>query len=183
MNKVVFLDRDGTINIDSGYVRRVEDVILLPRAAQAIGDIKRAGYSIVVVTNQSAIGRGMCTHERVRECNERLRELLLEEDRDATLDHVLYCPAHPDEGAECRKPNTGMLKMLPKDFNVDFGASWMLGDRKSDIDFGTNSGIPAEHCLLVRTGGGEKTEQEHFRGSAIVFDDLFSASRRILGQS
>lgn len=182
MKKVVFLDRDGTINFDSGYVRRIQDVILLPQAAKAIGDLKRASFFVVIVTNQSAVGRGMTTAERVEECNAKLKELLIAADSDAVIDHVLFSPTHPDEQSECRKPRTGMLKMLPADFVPDFSQSWMVGDRKSDIEFGINAGIAPDRCLLVRTGAGAENEKEHFQDKEEIFDDLYAATKRILGR-
>lgn len=160
MPGLILLDRDGTINIDSGYVCKIEDVKLISGAAKAIGDFKRASYSVVIVTNQSAIGRGMATAEDVEACNEQLQKLLLEEDSDASIDQVVYCPAHPDEPSDCRKPNTGMISMLRAELQALISGDdvWMLGDKRSDIEFGINAGLKKENCILVLTGEGEKTK-------------------------
>jgi len=188
MSGLVLLDRDGTINIDSGYVCKVEDVALIPGAAKAIGDLKRASFSVVIVTNQSAIGRGMATAPQVEACNEQLQKLLLEQDSDASIDQVLYSPAHPEEDSDCRKPKTGMLLKLKAELrNMVSSESvaknvWMIGDKSSDIKFGVNAGLSKDKCLLVLTGEGQKTKARMGEDQK-VFSDLLSASKAILAEN
>jgi len=140
---IVFLDRDGTINVDHGYVFEKERLELIPGAATAIGDLKRAGFMIVVVSNQSAVGRGMATTEEVEQTNVELQRMLLEIDEDASLDVVLFCADHPDSATDRRKPGCGMLRELPSSMSFDPEVSWMIGDKVSDIEFGLNAGIDA----------------------------------------
>ena len=158
---VVFLDRDGTINIDTGYVSKPEDLHLIPGVAQAIGDIRRAGLAVFVVTNQSAIGRGKATVEDVERTNAEMLKQLTAADPDAKIDRILYCPHRPSDGCNCRKPLTGMFTELPEEMraDVDIQNSFMVGDKCSDLDFGLNLGLVAKHCFLVLTGhGAEEAE-------------------------
>lgn len=181
MTGLILLDRDGTINVDSGYVCKPEEVVLIPDAAKAIGDMKRASYAVVIVTNQSAIGRGMATAKDVESCNEQLQKLLLEQDSDAVIDQVVYCPAHPDEVSLCRKPNIGMISMLKAELKalVSSNHTWMLGDKSSDIEFGINAGLSQENCILVLTGEGEKTRLK-MPDSQRVFANIFDFSTELL---
>lgn len=150
----VFLDRDGTINIDSGYITSPSELFLIPGAGKAIGDLKRAGLAVVIVSNQSAVGRGLTTEEKVDQTNEQLRALLLAEDGGAAIDLILYCPHHPDEQCSCRKPLTGMVDQSPIAGKFSPESSWMVGDKLSDIDFGLALKIAPEHLILVQTGDG-----------------------------
>ena len=154
----VFLDRDGTINVDTGYVSRPDDLRLIPGAAKAIGDLCRAGYEIIVVTNQSAIGRGIATAGMVDATNLDLVRKLVNGDGDARVDRILYCPHLPEDGCVCRKPLTGLFDQLPQEDRaaVDLSRSFMVGDKWSDLDFALRLGIEPAHCLLVLTGHGEE---------------------------
>ncbi|MCB0360322.1 MAG: HAD-IIIA family hydrolase, partial [Bdellovibrionales bacterium] len=107
--RFVFLDRDGTLNVDHGYVFDPDLVELIPGAARAVGDLKRAGFSVVVVSNQSCVGRGMCDEGAVQRTNDRLRELLRGADPDAVLDGVYVCFHAPEDQCSCRKPKPGLV--------------------------------------------------------------------------
>lgn len=148
--RVVFLDRDGTINVDSGYVYDPENLVLIPGAGAALARLRGAGFRLVVVSNQSAIGRGMCAEAAVESTNARLRELLLEESADAVLDDIFYSPHHPDDPLSTRKPGLGMLPQITARYDFDPARSWMIGDKRTDIEFGLNLGLPAGHCVLLR---------------------------------
>ena len=148
----VFLDRDGTINVDYGYVVSPDDVELLPGTAEAIAQLRNAGYRIAIVSNQSAVARGMASREDVDACNERLLGLLREQNGDAVVESVLYSIDHPDTATDRRKPGVGMLRDLPWSYRP--ASSWMIGDKQSDVDFGKNAGLPERHCLLLGTGVG-----------------------------
>ena len=154
----VFLDRDGTINIDTGYVCRPEDLHLIPGVAAAIGDLRRNGFEVIVVTNQSAIGRGFATEDQVRQTNGRMEQLLLAADPDAQLNEILYCPHNPEDGCGCRKPLTGMFEQLTavRRGGLDLAGSYMVGDKWSDLEFGIRLGIEPGNCFLVLTGHGEE---------------------------
>ena len=151
----VFLDRDGTINVDTGYVTSPDRVELIPGVAKAMGSLARAGFRLVIVSNQSAIGRGKATAEDVEATNQQLISLLAAEDPDAWPDIILYCPHAPDEGCECRKPSVGLVKVAGLEY--DRSKSWVFGDKLSDISFGLNLGLPKEQCILVLTGEGRQS--------------------------
>ena len=155
--KIVFLDRDGTINVDYGYVTSPDKLTLIPGAANAIAALNQNGFSLVIVTNQSAIARGMATEEDVLKTNAALLEMLREENPEALISQVIYCPDHPDTPSDRRKPGIGMLRDLQEELlNFDRQNSWMIGDKLSDIEFGKNAKLPKKHCVLVKTGSGEK---------------------------
>ncbi len=179
-DRVVFLDRDGTINVDSGYVYRPDELVLLPGAAKAVADFKRAGLKVVIVSNQSAIGRGMCEEVDVLRTNERLQALLLEQDADAALDAVFYSPHHPDDPASTRKPGLGMLPAIKQQFDFDPAYCWMLGDKQSDVEFGLNLGLPDNHCILLLTGAKTAVAQNLQRG--LVFPSIVEAAQYIVSE-
>lgn len=140
--KAVFLDRDGTVNRHVGLLRDIDQMELLPGAAEAIWKINQSGYLAILVTNQPVIARGEVTVEQLREIHNKLETLLGHE--GAYLDAIYYCPHHPDKGHEgeipelkidcdCRKPKPGMLLKAAEEFNIDLASSWMVGDSERDI--------------------------------------------------
>ena len=154
---IVFLDRDGTINVDFGYVCSPSQIELIPGAADAIAQLCRAGFQVVIVTNQSAIARGYATEEAVVETNNALQAMLISANPDAKIAQVIYAPDSPDAASDRRKPGIGMLRdLLPQLQNFSTSSSWIVGDKLSDIGFGKNALLPAKHCILVKTGDGEK---------------------------
>ena len=147
--KAVFLDRDGTINHDVGFMNDPDDFELLDGVAEAIRIINSSGYLCIVVTNQSAIARGDATFEEVDEIHRKMETLLGAE--GAYIDGLYYCPHHPHKGfegerpelkieCECRKPKPGMLIKAAKDYNIDLSASYMIGDTDRDKEAGENAG-------------------------------------------
>ena len=155
----VFLDRDGTINEEVGYLDSVEKLRLLPGAAKAIRLINESGMKAVVVTNQSGVARGFYDEAFVEETHARLREVLRAE--GAFLDGLYFCPHHPTEGrgnyllpCNCRKPAPGLLLQAAKELRLDLARSYMVGDTLKDIEAGARAGMKG---ILVRTGyGGEE---------------------------
>ncbi|MBL7661136.1 HAD family hydrolase [bacterium] len=152
--KAVFLDRDGTINVDLGYINRPEDLVLIKGAAAAIGNLKRSGFHVFVVTNQSVIGRGEATSETIEQIHARMQQLLSAEDPAATLDYIAYCPHLSEDNCQCRKPKTAMFAEISQRFSIDLGQSYMVGDKLSDLEFGWNIGLPKTRAILVHTGYG-----------------------------
>lgn len=151
----VFLDRDGVINVDVGYLYRPEDFRFIKGSAEALRIIRQKGWKLVVVTNQSGIARGMYTEQQYLLLDKYMRDRLSE--MGVPLDGSYYCPHHPDFGSEkyrkvcsCRKPNPGMLLEAARDLDIDLARSYMVGDRKSDLLAGRNAGV--EKTVLVRTG-------------------------------
>ena len=144
----VFLDRDGTINADPGYLSDPAALKLCAGASRAIARLNTHGIKVVVVSNQSGIGRGMFSESRLAEVHAQLRELLRVE-AGAALDGIYYCPHHPDEGCRCRKPRPEMLLRASRDLGLDVKRSYMIGDKASDVMLAVNAGLKG---LFVRTG-------------------------------
>ena len=184
--RIVFLDRDGTINVDSGNVARPADVKLIPGVAQSLARLRRAGFKLVVITNQAKVGRGTATRQDVSETNAELVKQLIAEDSEALLDEILICFHRPDEGCDCRKPAIGLLAQLPEDWQYDPLECWMVGDKVLDVGFGANAGIPGSQRILVLTGHGEEelrklqTNSENHNLHLITFPSLVEATEAIL---
>ena len=149
MQRAVFLDRDGTLNVHNGFVTAPEMLSLIGGAAQAVKRINALGYLAVVVTNQPVIARGECTEETLREIHNKLETLLGEE--GAYLDGIYYCPHHPDGGfpgeipslkipCDCRKPAPGLLLRAAADHHIDLSRSYMAGDSWRDVQTAANAG-------------------------------------------
>jgi D-glycero-D-manno-heptose 1,7-bisphosphate phosphatase len=134
----VFLDRDGTLIEDVDYPRDPEAVRMLDGAVEALGDLRKAGYRLVVVSNQSGIGRGLVTAEDARRVHERFVAELAR--HGVELDDVRYCPHAPGEGCNCRKPAPAMLLAAAADLGLDLAASFMIGDKASDVEAGRRAG-------------------------------------------
>lgn len=156
MDKVIFLDRDGTINEEVNYLHRPEDLVLLPGAAEAVRLLRENGYKIVVVTNQAGVARGYYTCQDVERLHEYMNEQLKKE--GAWVDHFFYCPHHPVSGigeykkeCDCRKPGTGMFKMAEQYYQIDKGSSYMMGDKLLDVEAGLRYGVKG---ILIGTGYG-----------------------------
>ena len=160
--KVIFLDRDGTLNRYVGFLRNASEVELESKVAEAVRLINESEYLAIVITNQPVIARGECSFEELERIHNRIYTLLGE--KGAYLDGLYFCPHHPDSGfegevkelkirCECRKPKIGMLKKAEKEFNVDFSQSWMIGDTNIDVQMGINGGL---HTVLLQTGDPNK---------------------------
>ncbi len=144
-NRAIFLDRDDTLIEDTGYINDPDQVKLLDGAAEALIELKAMGYKLVVVTNQSAVARGIVTEKVLAEIHERLRQLLAE--KNASLDDIYYCPYHPEgvvpkyrKESNYRKPNPGMLLEAADDMNIELGESWCIGNSSSDVEAGSQAG-------------------------------------------
>lgn len=151
---VVFLDRDGTINVDVGHLRMPSELVLIRGAATAISLLKKAGYVLLVVSNQSAVARGMCSEEDVKVVNQTLLNMLLREHPEARLDDFFFCPHHPEDNCNCRKPRTGMAEQARTKWNFISHNCWVIGDKLSDLEFGKAIGIPTKQRILLETGHG-----------------------------
>lgn len=135
-NKAIFLDRDGTIIFDHGYIKDPNLVELLPKAKEALQLLKNAGFKIFITTNQSGVGRGMMTISDVQKVNTKMTELL----GDDLITEILICQHDPNENCECRKPKIGLIKKVDKKYDIDLKASYSIGDKDSDKELGINMG-------------------------------------------
>jgi D-glycero-D-manno-heptose 1,7-bisphosphate phosphatase len=156
-NIAIFLDRDGTINEEVGYLDREDKLKMIPAAFEAIRLINAQGIKAVVITNQAGIAKGLFTEKFVRRVNERIQRELIE--RGAFIDRFYFCPHHPVDGVapyrqicECRKPEPGLLKQAAADLNIDLARSYMIGDRYRDIETMHRAGGKG---VLVLTGYGQ----------------------------
>jgi D,D-heptose 1,7-bisphosphate phosphatase len=179
-NIAVFLDRDGTINEEVGYLSRLEDLRLIPRAAEAVRLINQSGMKAVVISNQSGVARGFFTETFVGIVHARLAEMLHQ--KNAVIDRFYFCPHHPTEGSDpfrtvcsCRKPEPGMLLKAAMELNIDLARSYMVGDMPKDIE--TAERVNAVG-ILVKTGYGKNATGSMI--PAYVADDLFDAVQWIL---
>ena len=141
----VFLDRDGTLNYDPGYLKSVAELRMLPGVTAALARLKAAGARLVVVTNQSGIGRGFLTLKDLEAVHARLQGIL--EQGDAALDAIYFCPHHPDDGCRCRKPGTAMIERAVSELQLDLTRSYIVGDHFRDVQLARNVGAKA--VLLV----------------------------------
>jgi heptosyltransferase-2 len=137
----VFLDRDGTLNYDPGYLRVAAELKLLEGVGPALARLKRSGAKLIVVTNQSGVGRGMLTLKDLEAIHARLQGLL--EQEGAALDAIYFCPHHPDDGCRCRKPNVGMVERAVSELQLDLRRSYMIGDHARDIQLAHRVGAKA----------------------------------------
>lgn len=155
--QAVFLDRDGTINVERDYLYRPEEFVFIPGAVEAIRQFNRSGFLVVVVSNQSGVARGYYGEEEVRLLHRHIDRLLQE--AGARVDAWYFCPHHPDgrepynRSCECRKPKTGMLRQAAEELGIDLKRSWMIGDKLIDVEAGLAAGC---RSVLVLTGYGRE---------------------------
>lgn len=164
----VFLDRDGVLSVEKGYIDSVEKLCIFPYAAECIRQIHKKGYYAIVVTNQSGVARGLFTEEQLQEMNRYLQ-------KHTDVDAVYYCPHHPDGVVEkyrmkcdCRKPGTGMFRIACQSFDIDMANSYMVGDRVGDIFAGQNAGVKT----ILLESGYRMEESEADVSPDYVFEDL-----------
>jgi len=179
--RAVFLDRDGTINVEKEYLSRAEDFQLIPGVPQALKRLQEAGFLLVVVTNQSGIGRGYYDEAALEEVHRRMhRELAA---YGVTIAACYFCPHHPQHGigeyraeCSCRKPLPGMLLQAAEELDIDLAASFMIGDKSADVEAGLKAGCSP---ILVLTGYGE-AEATRLPAGVPVYEDLAGAADAIV---
>ena len=184
MKPAVFLDRDGTLIEDVDYLSQLDQLALFPWTVDALRLLNRAGFATVVVTNQSAVARGMVTEEFVRETHGALDTLL--NAGGARIDGYYYCPHHPEASVatyralcRCRKPGPGMIEQAVADLGLDVSRSWMVGDRWLDIDTGRSAGT---RSILVGSEVDAGLQPREPRADAIL-NNLMEAVGWILRAS
>lgn len=152
--RCIFIDRDGVMNVERNYVHRIEDFEYVSGTPEAIARLNRAGWIVVVITNQSGIGRGMYTEADYQRLTDHIRATLAEV--GAHVDAFHHCPHAPDwnppHGCDCRKPQPGLIHQAQRTLGLDLSQAVLVGDKRSDIEAGRAAGIP--HCYLVESGHG-----------------------------
>ncbi len=188
MNRAVFLDRDGTINEEVGYLKSLDMLKLIPGVGAAIKRLNNAGFKVVIITNQSGVARGYFPESLVEAAHDLLMTLLRAE--GAVIDGIYYCPHHPTAGSskytvvcDCRKPATGLLDRATRDLDIDLASSFMVGDKWIDVELGHRAGA---RSILVRSGfahddPGNK-RPPHVEDPDFTAHDLAEAAAWIIGQ-
>lgn len=183
----VFLDRDGTINVDTGYPSDYGQIEIYPRSYEAVRLLNRAGLPVIVLTNQSGIGRGLLTEQKLSLIHEKMRASFQQE--NAALDAFYYCPHYELStipryrlDCDCRKPNPGLALRAAADFGLDLARSYMVGDKVEDIVLGLN--IKASPVLVLTGYGRESLAHLESLGAkpAHVAGDILDAAVWILGR-
>jgi len=182
--RAVFIDRDGTINVERDYLFRPEEFVFVPGAPDAIRLLREAGFRVVVVTNQSGIARGYYDEAAMHRLHRHMDELLARE--GAAVDAYYHCPHHPDGTVDayrtvcdCRKPLPGMLEQAARELHLDLAASYIIGDKLADVEAGRAAGC---RPVLVETGYGV-TEKLKLTTDVPVFASIVEAARWIAGES
>jgi D-glycero-D-manno-heptose 1,7-bisphosphate phosphatase len=180
-HRAVFLDRDGTLIEDRDYLRRPEEVKIYPGAPEALGKLQDAGFSLVMVTNQSGVGRGYFTMADVDRVHEHLKHELAP--FGVIFRKIYVAPEAPDQPSRGRKPSPQFLFDARDELGVDVGSSFMIGDKLIDLECGWNAGV--QRSILVRTGYGARVERKEAGAlrNAVVVADLPAAADWILSKS
>jgi D-glycero-D-manno-heptose 1,7-bisphosphate phosphatase len=185
VRRAVFLDRDGTLIEEVGYLDRLDRIALFPYSIDAIRLLNRAGFAVIITTNQAGVARGFFGESFVDEVHRHLADRLAK--GDARIDGFYFCPHHPDgvvdsyrQVCDCRKPQPGMLRKAAIDHQLDLERSFAVGDRRHDIAAGAAVGAKG---VLVRTGHGARDEESARAAGAAVTNNLMEAVSWILQQS
>jgi D-glycero-D-manno-heptose 1,7-bisphosphate phosphatase len=180
----IFLDRDGTLIEEAGYLDRLDRIRLFPYTIDAVRLLNRAGLAVIVVSNQSGVARGFFDEAFVDQTHAHLSKMLAS--GGAAVDAFYYCPHHPEgqvaafrRACDCRKPQPGLLERAVRDRGIDLTQSFVVGDRTNDVETGRAVGA---RSLLVRTGYGNEHEAAARERGAVVVDNLISAVAWILQQ-
>lgn len=170
--KTAFIDRDGTLVEEVNFLSRIADLRIFDYTKGALVKLREHDFLIVVVTNQSGIGRKIYTESDMNAVHEQMQAEL-----PGLIDAFYYCPHLPDQGCSCRKPGLAMIEAARRDFEIDLSGSWMIGDKKLDIETGFNAGIST---AMVKTGYGSEHIHLLERQPNIVVDDLLKAVDKIV---
>jgi D-glycero-D-manno-heptose 1,7-bisphosphate phosphatase len=186
--RAVFIDRDGTISEEVGYINHPSRFRLFPYAAAAIKQLNQNGWLAIVITNQAGVARGYFSEDMIQTVHAAMTKEL--EHGDARIDAVYYCAHHPSVGeapyrfaCDCRKPKPGLISHAAQDFDIDLASSWMVGDRYSDVELARNAGVKS---MFVMSGYG-RGEWEHQRANwkaqpDLIAENLLEAVRVIVAK-
>ena len=182
----VFIDRDGTISEEVGYVNHPSRFRVFPYSSEAIRILNDAGWLAIVITNQAGVARGYFSEDVIHKIHDQLTHDL--QDGSAKLDAIYYCAHHPSVGeppyrleCDCRKPKTGLIQQAAKDFDIDMAASWMAGDRYSDVELARNAGLRSAFVLSgYGRGEWEYQSQAWAHRPDLVCENLLEAVKSIV---
>lgn len=172
--RFVLLDRDGTIIVDKDHLTDPDEVELIPGVVIALRKLKSLGLGIIILTNQSVIGRGYISLSTLNAIHKRMLNLLSE--NNATIDAIYFCPHRPEDNCSCRKPKLGLAQQASKKIGFDLKTSFVIGDNRADIEMGKKMGATT---ILVKTGYGKKVAQEKLTEPDYIVDDLMEAANTI----
>lgn len=182
-NKAIFLDRDGTINIDKNYMYKIEDFEFVENAVEGLKILFDLGYKLIIVTNQAGIGRGYYTEEDLEKLNKYMEDELIKS--GIKIEKCYFCPHHAEHGigkykkdCECRKPKAGMLLEGIKEFDIDVTKSYMVGDKMSDAQAGINANVKP---IIVRTG--KEITKEIEKSGIDIYSSLYEFAIKLKNES
>ena len=156
LKKTVFLDRDGVINQDSpDYVRSCAEFQFLPGSLEALLRLTENSFSIIIITNQSGVNRNIIPQETLDEIHKKMQRAVI--DHGGLIKDIFFCPHHPKENCDCRKPKPGMIIQARKRYHIDLSSAYMVGDSVKDMECARNAGC--RFAVLVRTGNGSEAEK------------------------
>lgn len=183
LKKVVFVDRDGTINQDSAaYIKGWSEFEFLPRSIEALRDLTAAGFTIIVITNQSAIARKLISAEGLEHIHSNMKAAV--KSGGGEISDIFFCPHMPDDNCECRKPAPGLIMQAHQKYHIDLTASVMIGDSARDIESGHNAGCG--YSILVKTGNYQEARlrlADVNLGVDYEASDLYDAAEWMMGLS
>ena len=185
MTKAVFLDRDGTIVEDIGYMSSPDQIKFIPGSIEAIKMLNEKDFKVIIITNQAGVARGITTEDMVQTIDKQIQKGVL--NGGGIIDGIYYCPHHPEHGVypykqvcECRKPHTGLIKRAIHDHHIDdLAGSFMIGDKTTDVEAGKRAGI---RTVYVLTGHGKKEREQLKEKPAHIADNLLAAVNWLLKQ-
>ena len=172
LRKAAFLDRDGTLIEEVNFLSKVDDLRIFPFTFEAVKRLKDAGFLIIVVTNQSGIGRGIYDDTAMHSIHDAIQIQL-----EGMINAFYFCPHLPCDNCACRKPKLGMIEDAVRDFRIDLSNSWMIGDKKIDVETGKNAGM---HTAMVMTGYGRAHARELVFKPDVLAEDLLRAVQEVL---
>lgn len=178
MNKAVFLDRDGTINIDTGFIDNPKDIIFIKGIKDALKRLQTKGFKLYIISNQSGVGRGYFSEDQLNQVNRKVADELA--NAGIKIEGISCCIHHPDNGCLCRKPSPKMVLDFVKRDNIDLNRSFFIGDRMIDIETGKNAGCKT---ILLTTGDIFKIDNSEWIDPDYVAEDLMDAVEWILAQT
>jgi D-glycero-D-manno-heptose 1,7-bisphosphate phosphatase len=181
LKKVVFLDRDGTINQDSAdYIKGWNEFVFLARSIEALRDLTAAGFFIIVITNQSAIPRKLISPQELENIHAKMKAAI--KSQGGKISDIFFCPHLPGDGCDCRKPAPGLIFQAQKKYDIDLSTAVMIGDSARDIECAHMAGCG--HSILVQTGNGQEAQQilaEKDLHPDYLAQDLYDAARWLIG--